>query len=192
MSTPPSREDARIMSRRPRGPRPGIVVATLLTAGLALAGCSAGTVTQTDTIVSQAAGATGQVGAIVLRDVSLDAGPTETVPAGGEVALRGTIVNQSPVPDRLVSVTSPYAVQVRQEGVGVIPGNNRLRIVGAPPAPLEPPNLDTRQAGSIRLTLIGVTQQLRPGPTYPVTFTFERAGTATVPVIVVGSGPAEG
>ena len=37
------------MSRRPRGTRPAIVVATLLTAGLALGGCSAGTVTQTNT-----------------------------------------------------------------------------------------------------------------------------------------------
>ena len=47
------------MSRRPRGTRPAIVVATLLTAGLALGGCSAGTVTNTDTVVSQAAGARG-------------------------------------------------------------------------------------------------------------------------------------
>jgi copper(I)-binding protein len=175
------------MSRRPRGPRPGIVVATLLTAILALAGCSAGSVTQTDTIVSQAAGATGQVGPILLRDVALDPGLLETVPSGSQVALRGTIVNQGPTADRLVSVTSPYAVTVRIEGTGVIPGNDAARMVGADPAPLAPPNLDARQAGSMRVTLTGVTQQLGPGPTYAVTFTFERAGTVTVPVIVVST-----
>jgi copper(I)-binding protein len=180
------------MSRRPRGPRPGILVATLLTAALALAGCSAGTVTQTDTIVSQAAGAFGQVGAIALRDISLDPGPAETVPAGAEVALRGTLVNEGGLPDRLVSVTTPYATGVRQEGAAVIPNNNAIRIVGAAPVPVGPADLDSRQSGSMRLVLTGVTQQLRPGPTYAVTFTFERAGTITLPVIVVGSGPSLG
>lgn len=180
------------MSRRPRGTRPAIVVATLLTAGLALGGCSAGTVTATDTIVSQADGASGQVGAIALRDVSLDPGPTATVPSGGEVPLRLTIVNESPVPDRLVSVTTPYAVGVRPEGATEIPGSNAIRVVGLDPGPVGPAEPDSRVAGSARILLTGVTQQLRPGPTYEVTFTFERAGTVTVPVLVTGSGPAEG
>jgi copper(I)-binding protein len=177
------------MSRRPRGPRPGIVVATLLTAALALAGCSAGAVTQTDTVVSQAAGAYGQIGPIALRDLALDPGPEGRVPGGGEVALRGTLVNQGATPDRLVSVTTPYALSVRTEGATVIPNDNAVRLVGAPPAALAPPNPDSRQAGTARVTLTGVTQELRPGPTYALTFTFERAGSITIPVIVVP--PAE-
>jgi periplasmic copper chaperone A len=180
------------MSRRPRGPRPGIVVATLLTAALALAGCSAGTVTQTDTIVSQAAGAFGQVGAMSLRDISLDSGPAETVPSGAEIALRGSLINEGGTPDRLVAVSTPYATGFRQEGETVIPNNNVLRIVGAAPAPVGPANLDTRQSASARVVLTGTTQQMRPGPTYAVTFTFERAGSITLPVIVVGAGPSQG
>ncbi|WP_328302199.1 copper chaperone PCu(A)C [Actinomycetospora sp. NBC_00405] len=180
------------MSRRPRAPRPAIVVATLLTAGLALGGCSAGSVTQTDTIVSQADGAAGQVGGILLRDVSLDAGPTNTVPAGAEIPLRLTIINQTPTEDRLVSVTSPYAVSARPEGPTTIPPNNSLRIIGNDPGPLGPPDPFVRVGGSARITLTGVTQQLRPGPTYEVTFTFEKAGTVSVPVLVVGEGDAEG
>lgn len=180
------------MSRRPCGTRPTIVVATLLTAGLALGGCSAGSVTQTDTIVSQADGANGQVGGILLRDVSLDAGPTNTVPSGGEIPLRLTIINQTPTEDRLVSVTSPYAVSARTEGPTTIPGNTSLRIIGNDPGPLGPPDPFVRTGGSARIVLTGVTQQLRPGPTYQVTFTFEKAGTVTVPVIVVGEGDAEG
>lgn len=178
------------MSRRPRGPRPGIVVAILLTAALAVAGCSAGTVTQTDTVVSQAAGSTGQVGAIVLRDVSLDPGPSQTVPSGAQVPLRGTIVNEGAMPDRLVSVSTPYALGFRQEGAAVIPGNTAVRIVGAQPGPVGPPTPDS--PATMRLTLTGVTQQLRPGPTYAVTFTFERAGTVTIPLILVGVGAAAG
>jgi len=180
------------MSRRPRGTRPAIVVATLLTAGLALGGCSAGTVTQTDTIVSQAAGAQGTVGPMVLRDISIDPGPAETVPSGAEVPLRGTIVNEGGTPDRLVAVSSPYAVGFRIEGTTALPGDNALRIVGTDPVPLSPPNIDLRLPGSARVVLTGVTQQLRAGPTYAVTFTFERAGAVTIPVIVVGSGPSEG
>jgi copper(I)-binding protein len=177
------------MSRRPRGPRPGIVVAILLTAALALAGCSAGTVTQTGTVVSQAAGARGQVGPMALRDIALESGPTGAVPAGAEVPLRGTIVNESPTPDRLVSVTTPYAIGVRQEGAAVIPGNTAVRIVGAAVGPAAP---DSGQGPTMRLTLTGVTQQLGAGPTYAVTFTFERAGTVTVPVIVVPPGATAG
>jgi periplasmic copper chaperone A len=180
------------MSRRPRGTRPAIVVATLLTAGLALAGCSAGSVTQTDTIVSQAAGARGVTGAVALEDISMDSGPAETVPSGAEVPLRGTIVNGGAEPDRLVAISSPYAVGFRVEGDTAIPGENALRLVGAEAVPVGPPNIQTRQPASARLVLTGVTQQLRAGPTYDVTFTFERAGTVTLPVIVVGSGPSEG
>lgn len=180
------------MTRRPHGPRPALVVATLLTAALALAGCSAGTVTQTDTIVSQAAGARGNAGPVVLQDVSIDPGPTETVPSGVEVPLRGTIINEGSTPDRLVAVSSPYAVGFRVEGGAAIPSENALRMVGGDPVPIAPPVVQTRTPGSVRVLLTGVTQQLRAGPTYAVTFTFERAGSVTLPVIVVGAGPSEG
>ncbi|MEJ2885866.1 hypothetical protein [Actinomycetospora aeridis] len=178
------------MSRRPRGTRPGIVAATLLTAALALAGCSAGAVTQTDTIVSQADGARGQAGPVALEDVSLEPGAQATTPSGGEVALRGTIVNDGATTDRLVSVTTPYALNVRQEGAAVIPQANAVRIVGDDPGPVGPADAALGVGATMRLVLTGTTQQLRPGPTYEVTFTFERAGAVTVPVIVSGGGLA--
>jgi copper(I)-binding protein len=181
------------MSRRARGYRPAFVVATMLTAALALAGCSAGTVTQTDTIVQNTAvGAYGQVGGIALRDLTIDGGLTEAIPAGAPAQLKGEIVNDDPLPDRLVSVSSPYAVAIVPEGATAIPGDNAVRIVGADPGPVGLPNQDERVAGTLRLTMQGVTQVLRPGPTYAVTLTFERAGTITLPVIVVGAGEAAG
>jgi copper(I)-binding protein len=181
------------MSRRARGYRPAFVVATMLTAALALAGCSAGTVTQTDTIVQNTAvGAWGQVGEIAIRDLTIDGGPTKVVPAGAPALLKGGIVNESPEPDRLVSVSSPYAVSVVPEGATAIPGDNAIRIVGAEPGPVGPPNQDERVSGTLRLTLQGTTQVLRPGPTYAVTLTFERAGTVTLPVIVTGGEVSAG
>lgn len=176
------------MSRRPRGYR----VATMLAAALVLAGCSAGTVTQTDTVVSGAAGANGQTGEMLIRDLSIDGGPTEVIPAGASAPLKGSFVNEAALGDRLVSVSSPYAVAFVPEGATTIPGGNAVRIVGAEPGPVGPPDLANRTSGTLRLTLQGATQVLRPGPTYAVTFTFERAGTVTVPVIVVGVGPSAG
>ncbi|GAA4927370.1 hypothetical protein EV188_102535 [Actinomycetospora succinea] len=178
------------MSRRPRGHRPGIVAATLLTAALALAGCSAGAVTQTGTIVSQADGATGQVGPIAVQDVSLEPGPAATAVAGGQVPLRGTIINDGPTTDRLVSVSTPYAQSVRVEGASTIPGGNAVRIVGDEPGPVGPADAALGVGGTMRLTLTGTTQQLRAGPTYEVTFTFERAGAVSIPVIVSAGGLA--
>lgn len=179
------------MSRRPRGHRPGIVAATLLIAALALTGCSAGAVTQTGTIVSQADGAVGQIGPISLQDMSIEGGPAAFTPAGGQAALRGTIINDGPTTDRLVSVTTPYAQNVRPEGATTIPSVNAVRIVGEDPGPVGPADAALGVGGTMRLTLTGVTQELRPGPTYDVTFTFERAGSVTVPVIVGTGGLAE-
>ena len=180
------------MSRRPSGRRPALAVALLLTAGMALAGCSAGTVTQTDTSVSGAPGGIGHVGSIDIQPLTFDAGSTEVVAAGGSVPLRGTIVNQGGTADRLVAVSSPYAATIQAEGQTVIAGAQAVRMVGAEPGAIGPADPNARLAGTLRLTLRGVAQEMRPGPTYPVTFTFERSGTVTVPVIVVGTGPAAG
>lgn len=177
------------MSRRPLRPRPALVAATVMAAALTVGGCSAGAVTQTDTMVSTVTGAQGQAGEVLLRDITIDPGPQVTVPAGGTVALRGTLVNEGALGDRLVSVSTPYASQVRPEGQTTIPGDNATRLVGSEPGPVGPPIPNVRFTGTGRITLAGVTQVLHAGPTYAVTFTFERGGTVTVPVPVVSSAP---
>jgi copper(I)-binding protein len=165
---------------RPR--RTAVLVATLLgAAALVLSGCSAGAVTQTDTTVSSVSGSEGQTGQILLRDVTLDPGPAVVVPAGATITLAGTLVNQGLGDDQLVSVTSPYASQVRSEGTTTIPGNDATRMVGSQPGPVGPPS-PAQAIGTMRITLAGVTQVLHAGPTYPVTFTFARSGSVTLPV----------
>ena len=84
----------------------------MLTVALVLGGCSAGTVTQTDTTVSQASGAQGQIGRMLMRDLALEVDPTPdgrtpTVPAGGQVGVRGTLVNEARGRDQLLSVSGP-------------------------------------------------------------------------------------
>ena len=175
------------MSRRQSRPRrrPALTVATLgavLTAGLALAGCSAGTVTQTDTVVSGAPGGAGQTGQMLLRNISLDATPSQVVAPGGQIALTGSLVNQALASDRLVSITTPYAAQVSIEGQPTVPGSNTVRLVGLQGGSVGPAQPDVRQTTTIRAVLRGVTQVMRPGPTYPVTFTFQNQGSVTIPV----------
>jgi copper(I)-binding protein len=172
------------MTRRPTGRprRTAVLAATLLgAAALVLSGCSAGAVTQTDTVVPQVSGSQGQTGQILIRDITLDPGPAIVVPAGATITLAGTLVNQGLGDDQLVSVTSPYFGQVRTEGTTTIPGNDATRIVGSQPGPVGPPS-PTQPTGTLRLTAPGVTQVLHAGPTYPVTFTFARSGTVTLPV----------
>jgi periplasmic copper chaperone A len=172
------------MTRRPTGRprRTALLVATLLgAAALVLSGCSAGAVTQTDTVVPQVSGSEGQTGQMLLRDITLDPGPQVVVPAGATVTIAGTLVNQGLGDDQLVSVTSPYFSQVRSEGTTTIPGNAATRIVGAQPGPVGPPS-PTQPDGTMRLTASGVSQVLHAGPTYPVTFTFARAGSVTLPL----------
>ena len=178
------------MIRRPTGRprRAALLAATLLgAAALVLSGCSAGAVTQTDTVGSLA-GSEGQVGQMALRDITLDPGPAVVVPAGATITLSGTLVNQGLGDDQLVSVTSPYASQVRSEGDTTIPGNSATRMVGARPGPVGPPT-PTQPDGTLRVTLAGVTQVLHAGPTYPITFTFAKAGSITLPVSVETTSP---
>ncbi|MEJ2867263.1 hypothetical protein WCD74_05760 [Actinomycetospora sp. OC33-EN08] len=178
------------MTRRPTGrPRTALLAATLLgAAALVLSGCSAGAVTQTDTTISSVSGTEGAVGQVLLRDVTIDPGATPVVPAGSAVTLRGSIVNQDLADDQLVSVSTPYAGPPRAEGFTTIPGNSSTFIIGAQPGPVGPPS-PTQPTGTMRITLPAVAQVLHEGPTYPVTFTFARAGSITLPVYMSSTGP---
>ncbi|MDL5157627.1 hypothetical protein [Actinomycetospora termitidis] len=178
------------MTRRPTGrSRTALLAATLLgTAALVLSGCSAGAVTQTDTTISSVSGTEAHVGEMLLRDVTLDPGAEVVVPAGSSVTLRGTFVNQALTDDQLVSVSTPYAGPARAEGFTTIPGNAATYVVGAQPGPVGPPS-PTQVNGTMRITLPGVAQVLHEGPTYPVTFTFARAGSITMPLYLSATGP---
>ncbi len=174
-------------TRRPR--RMALLAATLLgAAALVLSGCSAGAVTQTDTTVPSVPGSEGQTGQILLRDITMDPGAAMTVPAGATITLAGTFVNQGLGDDQLLSVSTPYASQVRTEGTTTIPGNAATQMVGSRPGPVGPPS-PTQVNGTLRVTLAGVTQVLHEGPTYPVTFTFAKAGAVTLPVTVQTTSP---
>lgn len=97
--------------------------------GLTVAGCGAGQVTQTDTQVAAVNGASGQVGAIAVRDAQL-AFPDSSdkyYRSGSDAPMIVTIVNNGTTPDQVVSVTSDLAPQATITGSTNLPPGRSLR-----------------------------------------------------------------
>lgn len=147
-------------------------------AALALAGCGAGQIAQTDSQVAAVDGSFGNVGnSIALRNVLLPypPSPTGTYPAGSTVPVVLTIVNQGDQPDELVAVTSP-AGQGWVLGSTQIPGGTTVISTAGSAGPTSP-----LVVGELRI-LLSTTKPLRAGLNTPITFQFRKAGTLTLPV----------
>ncbi|MGH3940803.1 MAG: copper chaperone PCu(A)C [Pseudonocardiaceae bacterium] len=159
---------------------------------LALVGCGAGQTAQTASQAAAIDGANADLGAIALRDVLMPY-PEEhngTYPAGSDVPVHLTIVNETTRPDTLVSVTTPAARQVLLEGTTTIPGGMAVR-GGADhsgagqgsaghrstAAPIGPLDVD-----ELRIVLADATRPLRPGLNIQLTFVFRDAGPVTLSV----------
>lgn len=102
-----------------------------LGAALALAGCGAGQITQTDTMLPAVNGALAQVGKISVRN----AGVVNTnkcdqaYPTGADAQLQATIANDGATDDELVSVSSANAANATIEGQKLIVAGSSL-VVG--------------------------------------------------------------
>ncbi|MFR9800914.1 copper chaperone PCu(A)C [Pseudonocardia sp. RS010] len=136
-------------------------------------------------------GANGGTGDIAVRDAQFAWQPPvdgDVVYAtGSEAPLQLTIVNTGDTPDRLVSIESPAATGARTAGTEPIEGGAAL-VSGyreVAPATALP------QTTAADLALTGLRESLRAGLTYPVTFTFEDAGSVRlqVPIENPDAGP---
>jgi copper(I)-binding protein len=130
---------SRYMRTRPAA---AAVVIGAMTAAVALAGCGAGQITQTDTQVASVNGANAGAGAISARDATIefsDVAKGATVyPRGGSAPLQMSIVNAGTEGDRLISATSPVAASVQIIGPAEIPAGHVVLIEGAPAGPAVP------------------------------------------------------
>ena len=147
-------------------------------AALALVGCGAGQITQTDNQVAAVDGAFGNVGNVIaLRDVLLPYPPSQaaTYPPGSTVPVVATIINQGDRPDELVAVTSPTGQALVLGTTQIPPGTTVISTAGSagPTSPLV--------VGELRILLTN-TAPLHAGLTTPITFRFRNAGTLTLPV----------
>jgi copper(I)-binding protein len=165
-------------------PRPAVLSAVALALALALTGCGAGQVTSTAEHATTTGGVDGRVGAIVLGDAQfvyeLPLPGATVYEVGQDAPLKFTIVNEGVTIDRLVAAGSPVATGGVIVGDARVPGGQVLT-AGYTSTIAGTPLPGTR---AVQVVLTGLRDPIRAGLTYPVTFTFERAGALTVPVPV--------
>lgn len=143
---------------------------------IAVGGCSAGQVTETDTQVAAVNGASDNAQDVAVRNASLSFPAAGTsYPAGSSAPLEVFIANEGG-DDELVRVTSPYAQSADIQGETALPQGTALHGTGE--AQATPPN-EQRQ---VDITLNGFTQEINPGLVIPVTFEFANAGPVTIQV----------
>lgn len=173
-------------------------------AALALAGCGAGQIAQTSTMLPAVNGALAQAGTLVLRDAGLvNRNECEQAYATGSSApLTLVIANNGPADDELVSVSSANAGSATIEGQRAVVAGSKLLIgpategeSGQQPAsssaaptssssasvsPSAGPTGQPTRVGHAEVVLQGIKTVVWPGQTIPVTFTFRDAGPVTV------------
>jgi len=158
------------------------LVATLLS------GCGAGQISQMSTQEPAINGNRVNVNNVALRDIRIQAAQTgDFLQPGRSVDLVAVAVNQSPdAPDRLVGITSDIGT-VTLSGDGRLPAGGML-FIGTPEGQqVAPGPIDSNNA--VRAT-VNLTKPISNGLNYNFTFTFEKAGQATVQVpISAGLAP---
>ena len=163
-------------------------VAALAAAGLigavALAGCSAGQLSQTASQESAVDGNAARINNVALRNVHIQAQQSsDFLPPGATVDLALVVVNESPdVVDKLVGITTDIG-KVTVTGDPTLPAGGTL-FVGNPRGPNKKA-ADTaaavEAAESVKAT-VALSKQITNGPNYNFTFNFEKAGTVSLAV----------
>jgi hypothetical protein len=163
-----------------------------LAATVLLSGCSAGQISQTAMQMPAVNGTTASVGdptyGIALRNLHLRAPQTsDAVEPGSQAELIFVAANGSAANvDRLVSITSDVGV-VTLSGSREVPAGDSL-VVGTPDGQVSP--LDAVEGAKTAEATVALTKPISNGINYDFTFTFERAGSATIPVpISAGEEP---
>lgn len=182
--------------------RPTTLAGAALIAAAVLTGCGAGQVASTATQVSNTTGGNAQVGPLALRTVAIAFdGAVEdgaVYRRGEDAPLNMTVVNEAGQTDRLVSASTPLAESVEISGTTDIPSGRSLVVggdtqqqgAGSPGgAPVTTP-LPREDEPTASVVLVGLRDDVRSGISYPITFTFERAGDVTVAVPVDSTAEA--
>ena len=159
-----------------------------LAASAALAGCSAGQVAQTATQQAAVNGTAATIGNVTLRNVHLRAAQTtDYVQPGSKTELLFVASNESPdTADKLVSITSDLG-KVTLSGDTTLPPIGVL-VVGEPDGQIAP--LESAETAEAAKAIVDLSKPITNGLTYNFTFTFQKAGEATVAVpISAGEAP---
>lgn len=114
-------------------------------------------------------------------DIAVEHAWARATPKGaGTGAGYVTIVNNGPSADRLLGASSPIAEAIQfhaSSGENGVMKMDQLSILDLPAG-----QTVTLKPGGIHMMMIGLTQPLREGQTFPLTLTFEKAGAVGVTV----------
>jgi copper(I)-binding protein len=166
------------------------LIGTLALLAAVLSGCGTGQISQTAVQEPAVNGNKANINNVLLRDIRIQAEQNgDFVHPGRSVELVLVAVNQSPdVADRLVGITSDIGT-VAVSGDGRLPAGGML-FLGPPegqhvaPGPLE--------SNNAAKATVNLSKPISNGLSYNFTFTFEKAGQATVQVpISAGLAPAQ-
>lgn len=149
---------------------------------LTLAGCGASQTSQTADQVPVVNGAEGNAQAVAVRNVQMAFPQGAVYRSGSSVPLQGMVANGGPSDDRLVQVSSPFAASASVSGSSEIPSRTSLTLTQGPGQGQASVQGGPSGQPSARVELQGLKQDIRPGVTVPVTFTFEKSGSTTVQV----------
>ena len=95
-------------------------------------------------------------------------------------------VHDAGAPDRLTGASTPIASQAQLHESFVDHGVAKMR--GVSSLPIEPGKPVALAPNGYHIMLMGLTQALKPGDTFPVTLTFANAGAVAATVTVRGAG----
>ena len=168
-------------------------IAALAAAGLvsavALAGCSAGQLSQTASQESAVDGNAAVINNVALRNVRIQAQQnTDFLPPGTTVDLVLVVVNQSPdVTDKLVGISTDIG-KVTVTGDPTLPASGTL-FVGTPTGQNRKA-VDAVEADHAVKATVALDKPITNGPNYNFTFVFEKAGSVSLAVpISAPEGP---
>jgi copper(I)-binding protein len=166
---------------KPRSSRVTALAAAGLIGALALAGCSAGQLSQTASQESAVDGNAAVINNVALRNVRIQAQQyTDFLQPGTTVDLVLVVVNQSPdVADKLVGVTTDIGT-VTVTGDPTLPAGGTL-FVGTPNGLNNKAAAAVEAADSVKAT-VELSKQITNGPNYNFTFKFEKAGSVSLQV----------
>ena len=125
-----------------------------------------------------AGAAAAQTGSVAITDAWARATPAEIGAA--------YLTLLSPVADRLTGLSTPVAQTAQLHTTSREGGIIKMRLIPALDLPAGQPI--RLEPGATHIMLIGLTEKLIPGQSFPLTLTFEKAGTREVTVSVAKPG----
>ena len=127
-------------------------------------------------LLAGAAAAAAQTGSVEVKNAWARATPAKAENGAAYVSL------ESPTPDRLTGASTPVAKKAELHEMTMEGGIMRMRPLEGIDLPAGQPV--TLKPGAMHIMLLGLTQPLVPGQSFPLTLSFEKAGTREVAVSV--------